>query len=73
MRYYVGHTKTMSKKFALADQSSELVTTFDFESMCFSLLTDDTIMKDENYTFINDDLRIFKQTNHKKITCIEDG
>ena len=65
--------KPCQKPLSLDDDSSELVTTFDFESMCFSLLTDDTIMKDENFTFINDDPRIFNQTNNTKITCIEDG
>ena len=37
--------KPCQKQLSLPDQSSKLVTTFDFESMCFSLLTDDTIMR----------------------------
>ena len=59
--------KPYQKKVSMLDSSSELITTFDFESICFSLLIDETIMKDKNYTFINDDPRIFKQTNKQTI------
>ena len=65
--------KPCQKQLSIPDNTSELITTFDFESMCFPLLTDETIMKNENYTFINDDPRILKRRTNKKITCIEDG
>lgn len=65
--------KPIQKEVSLSDTTTELVTTFDFENMCFSLLTDQTVMKDENFSFVNDDPRNFTRSTNKKITCIEDG
>ena len=53
--------KPFQKEISLSDDTSELITSFDFESMCISLLADETIMKDKIYTFIDDDPRIFKR------------
>ena len=65
--------KPIQKVVTLSDNTTELVTTFDFEKMCFSLLTDENIMKDENFTFVNDDPRDFKRSDKQSTTCIEDG
>ena len=61
------------KKVSLSGSESTVVTTFDFEQMCFSLLTDNSIMRDENFTFAHDDPRTFERLNEERTNCIEDG
>ena len=61
------------KEVTLSDKEASMVTTFDFEQMCFSLLNDESIMPDENFIFIDDDPRIFERRDTTTTSCIEDG
>ena len=58
---------------SLSGSKSTVVTTFDFEQMWFSLLTDNLIMRDENFTFVHDDPRIFERLDKERTNYIEDG
>ena len=59
----------------LTDESIIKVVCFDFQEMCYSILSDETIMQDENYTFRNDDPRSFSRKGNDSmyLQCIEDG
>ena len=56
----------------LRDSETTTVTFFNFEEMCFSLLSDETLMKDENLTFHHPDPRNCLPVNGC-LTCIQDG
>ena len=59
----------------LADDRIIKVTHFDFKEMCFSILNDGDLMKDENLTFANINPCAYVRSAHQKqyLTCIEDG
>ena len=73
-QYLMNDMKPKLNQLVLCNNQQIQVSVFDFEQMCFSLLTDDKLMVDENFTFPNDDPRDFKRPDSKDtLTCIEDG
>ena len=46
---------------------------FYFEQQCFSILTDDELMKDVNLTFPHDNPYQYLRLNKDTLECIEDG
>ena len=47
--------KPLSTNLVAHNSETTTVTFFNFEEMCFSLLSDETLMKDENLTFHHPD------------------
>ena len=73
-QYLMNDMKPKLNQLVLCNNQQIQVSVFDFEQMCFSLLTDDKLMVDENFTFQNDDPRDYKRPDSKDtLTCIEDG
>ena len=46
---------------------------FDFEQMCYSLLSDQYLMRDSNFSFGNNNPMAFQKNKNPEMTCIEDG
>ena len=59
----------------LSNESIVKVVCFDFQEMCYSILSDENIMKDDNYTLRNNDPRNFvcKGDDNLYLECVEDG
>ena len=57
----------------LHDGKNSKVNHFDFEQMCYSLLSDETIMKDSNFSFGNNGTEAFKKPRTNTLSGIEDG
>ena len=49
------------------------VSHFDFEQMCYSLLSDKSLMKDSNFSLGNNHPKQFQKVNVDIMSCIEDG
>ena len=64
----------VEKDIILTDEISTMnVVCFDFEQMCYSILSDEDIMSDGNLTFPNKDSKQFQRLDNDKLSCIEDG
>ena len=46
---------------------------FDFEQMCYSLLSDQYLMRDSNFSLGNNNPIAFQKNKNQQMTCIEDG
>ena len=59
----------------LSDNRTINVTHFDFKEMCFSILNNNFLMKDTNFTFPNENPCDYKRSKSQgnSLACIEDG
>ena len=62
-----------SSSIQLHNGQTCLVNHFDFEQMCYSILSDSNIMQDDNFNFGNNNPECFRKSKNDILSCIEDG
>ena len=63
----------LTKELKTSQNEVTTVNFFDFEQQCFSILTDQELMRDENLTFPHDNPCKYIRLNTDTLECIEDG
>ena len=66
-------TAPMSSTICLHSGNPCKVSYFDFEQMCYSLLSDESLMTDFNMSFGNNQPVPFQKEQDSTLSCIEDG
>lgn len=66
-------TAPMSSTIRLHSGDPCKVSYFDFEQMCYSLLSDESLMTDSNMSFGNNNPAPFQKQQNSTLSCIEDG
>ena len=66
-------TAPMSSTICLHSGNPCKVSYFDFEQMCYSLLSDESLMTDFNMSFGNNNPVPFQKEQNSTLSCIEDG